>query len=118
MSVGDVIRMEDDHFVAADLLLISTSEPSGLCYIETSELDGETNLKCRQCLSETALLGDDNSKIGAFDAEIICEAPNNRLNKFEGTLIWNNQKWVEKFFLPKNKFICLHFRFDNHWFSD
>ncbi|VDM48034.1 unnamed protein product [Toxocara canis] len=65
---------------------MSTSEPHGLCYIETAELDGETNLKARQALPETFEMGDKLSLIGDFKGEIICEAPNNRLNQFEGKL--------------------------------
>ncbi|KAI5651629.1 phospholipid-transporting ATPase ID [Phthorimaea operculella] len=84
---GDVIRLENDQFVAADILLLSSSEPNGLCYIETAELDGETNLKCRQCLLETAAMGQDDAQLGAFDGEIVCETPNNLLNKFEGNCV-------------------------------
>ncbi|XP_060804659.1 probable phospholipid-transporting ATPase IM isoform X1 [Amyelois transitella] len=91
VQVGDVIRLENDQFVAADILLLSSSEPNGLCYIETAELDGETNLKCRQCLPETAAMGQDDAQLGAFDGEIVCETPNNLLNKFEGTLSWREQ---------------------------
>ncbi|XP_013169836.1 PREDICTED: probable phospholipid-transporting ATPase IM isoform X4 [Papilio xuthus] len=91
VQVGDVIRLENDQFVAADILLLSSSEPNGLCYIETAELDGETNLKCRQCLLETAAMGQDDGQLGAFDGEIVCETPNNLLNKFEGTLSWRDQ---------------------------
>ncbi|XP_050349752.1 probable phospholipid-transporting ATPase IM isoform X2 [Nymphalis io] len=91
VQVGDVIRLENDQFVAADILLLSSSEPNGLCYIETAELDGETNLKCRQCLLETAAMGQDDAQLGAFDGEIVCETPNNLLNKFDGTLSWRDQ---------------------------
>ncbi|KAL6435703.1 hypothetical protein ACFW04_005540 [Cataglyphis niger] len=94
VQVGDVIRMENDQFVAADVLLLSTSEPNGLCYIETAELDGETNLKCRQCLPETAEMMDNHELIGQFDGEIVCEIPNNLLNKFDGILTWKGQKYA------------------------
>uniref|UniRef100_T1JEU8 Phospholipid-transporting ATPase n=1 Tax=Strigamia maritima TaxID=126957 RepID=T1JEU8_STRMM len=93
VQAGDVIRMEDDQFVAADLLVISTSEPNGLCYIETAELDGETNLKSRQCLPETAELGEDLEALGSFDCEITCEPPNNNLNKFDGVLTWQGDRF-------------------------
>ncbi|XP_020292999.1 phospholipid-transporting ATPase ID isoform X5 [Pseudomyrmex gracilis] len=94
VQVGDVIRMENDQFVAADVLLLTTSEPNGLCYIETAELDGETNLKCRQCLPETAEMMDNHELIGQFDGEIVCETPNNLLNKFDGTLTWKGRKYA------------------------
>ncbi|XP_023317727.1 probable phospholipid-transporting ATPase IM isoform X2 [Trichogramma pretiosum] len=94
VQVGDVIRMENDQFVAADVLLLTTSEPNGLCYIETAELDGETNLKCRQCLQETAEMMDNHELIGNFDGEIICETPNNLLNKFDGILTWKGKKYI------------------------
>uniref|UniRef100_A0A8D8TK06 Probable phospholipid-transporting ATPase IM n=1 Tax=Cacopsylla melanoneura TaxID=428564 RepID=A0A8D8TK06_9HEMI len=91
VCVGDIIQMESNQFVAADVLLLSTSEPNGLAFIETSELDGETNLKCRQCIPETAQLGHD---VGNFDGDIICETPNNLLNKFDGVLYWKNSQYV------------------------
>lgn len=83
--------MENDQFVAADILLLSSSEPNGLCFIETAELDGETNLKIKQCLVETAAMSQD--LLWEFNGEIICEPPNNLLNKFDGTLIWKNQRY-------------------------
>lgn len=92
VKVGDIIKLENNQFVAADLLLLSSSEPHGLCYIETSELDGETNLKVRHALSVTSELGADIGKLAKFDGIVICEAPNNKLDKFTGVLTWKDSK--------------------------
>lgn len=92
-QVGDVIRMENNQFIAADILLLSSSEPNGLCFIETAELDGETNLKCKQCLVETAEMGQRDDLLWEFNGEINCEPPNNLLNRFDGTLLWRNQRY-------------------------
>ncbi|XP_072702817.1 phospholipid-transporting ATPase ID isoform X1 [Ciconia boyciana] len=92
VRVGDIIKLENNQFVAADLLLLSSSEPHGLCYIETAELDGETNMKVRQAIPVTSELSD-TSKLARFDGEVICEPPNNKLDKFGGTLYWKENKY-------------------------
>uniref|UniRef100_A0A672J5F0 Phospholipid-transporting ATPase n=1 Tax=Salarias fasciatus TaxID=181472 RepID=A0A672J5F0_SALFA len=92
VRVGDIIKLENKQFVAADLLLLSSTEPHGLCYIETAELDGETNMKVRQSVSVTSELGDPNN-LASFDGEVVCEPPNNKLDRFCGTLYWRDKKY-------------------------
>ncbi|KAM6106488.1 phospholipid-transporting ATPase ID [Pterocles gutturalis] len=91
VRVGDIIKLENNQFVAADLLLLSSSEPHGLCYVETAELDGETNTKVRQAIPVTSELGD-TGKLARFDGEVVCEPPNNKLDKFGGMLHWGDTK--------------------------
>ncbi|XP_018620657.1 phospholipid-transporting ATPase ID isoform X2 [Scleropages formosus] len=93
VRVGDIIKLENNQFVAADLLLLSSSEPYGLSYVETAELDGETNLKVRQALTVTSELGADIHKLAEFDGEVVCEPPNNKLDRFTGTLLWKDGKF-------------------------
>ncbi|KAM9807757.1 phospholipid-transporting ATPase ID [Neosynchiropus ocellatus] len=92
VRVGDIIKLENNQPVAADVLLLCSSEPHGLCYVETAELDGETNLKVRRALTVTSDLGD-SSRIADFDGEVKCEPPNNKLDKFVGTLIWGDNNY-------------------------
>uniref|UniRef100_A0A3Q3X8Y6 Phospholipid-transporting ATPase n=1 Tax=Mola mola TaxID=94237 RepID=A0A3Q3X8Y6_MOLML len=94
VQVGDIIKLENNQFVTADLLLLSSSEPLNLVYIETAELDGETNLKVRQSLTVAGDLGDDIEKLADFNGEVCCEAPNNRLDRFMGTLSYAGQKYA------------------------
>uniref|UniRef100_A0A8C2QWV8 Phospholipid-transporting ATPase n=1 Tax=Capra hircus TaxID=9925 RepID=A0A8C2QWV8_CAPHI len=52
----------------------------------------ETNLKVRHALSVTSELGADISRLAKFDGIVVCEAPNNKLDKFTGVLSWNGSK--------------------------
>uniref|UniRef100_A0A8C9V7T1 Phospholipid-transporting ATPase n=1 Tax=Scleropages formosus TaxID=113540 RepID=A0A8C9V7T1_SCLFO len=91
IHVGDVVRLKKNDFVPADIVLLSSSNPNSLCYVETAELDGETNLKFKMGLKVTDEHLQEEQQIANFDAMIECEEPNNRLDKFTGVMKWNNE---------------------------
>lgn len=50
VRVGDFVRIYNDEEIPADVIILSTSDADGACYVETKNLDGETNLKVRQAV--------------------------------------------------------------------
>ena len=48
LHVGMIVKIKRDEYFPADLIIINSSGPKGICYIETKDLDGETNLKHKQ----------------------------------------------------------------------
>uniref|UniRef100_A0A671TBY8 Phospholipid-transporting ATPase n=1 Tax=Sinocyclocheilus anshuiensis TaxID=1608454 RepID=A0A671TBY8_9TELE len=78
VQVGDIVKLENNEFVTADLLLLSSSEPLNLIYIETAELDGLVSKHVNVNINLFILL--------YISGEVRCEPPNNRLDKFTGTL--------------------------------
>uniref|UniRef100_A0A6Q2YWG3 Phospholipid-transporting ATPase n=1 Tax=Esox lucius TaxID=8010 RepID=A0A6Q2YWG3_ESOLU len=93
IEVGDVVRLNKNDHIPADILLLSSSNPNSLCYVETAELDGETNLKFKMGLKETDERLQEESQLAQFDAMIVCEEPNNRLDKFTGTMHWRRDRF-------------------------
>ncbi|KAM7280288.1 hypothetical protein ACFE04_007422 [Oxalis oulophora] len=85
LRVGDIVRIEKDQLFPADLILLSSSFDVGICYVETTNLDGETNLKLKQSLESTSKLNDD-SCFQNFKAVIRCEDPNANLYSFVGSI--------------------------------
>ncbi|KAL3824467.1 hypothetical protein ACJIZ3_020496 [Penstemon smallii] len=90
LRVGDIVKVKKDQFFPADLLLLSSSYEDGICYVETMNLDGETNLKVKQSL-ETTLPLDDDQTFKEFSATIRCEDPNPNLYSFVGNLDYDRQ---------------------------
>jgi len=87
VAVGDVVRVDNERFFPADLVLLASSEPQGMCYVETSNLDGETNLKIRSAASQATADMDNPDRMADFRAIIDCEPPNRNLYDFKGNLI-------------------------------
>ncbi|QSS51826.1 P-type ATPase [Histoplasma capsulatum var. duboisii H88] len=85
VAVGDIVKVESEQPFPADLVLLASSEPEGLCYIETANLDGETNLKIKQAIPETADLVSP-SQLGRLTGRIKSEQPNSSLYTYEATL--------------------------------
>ncbi|KAL2156173.1 hypothetical protein VTH82DRAFT_918 [Thermothelomyces myriococcoides] len=85
VAVGDIVRVESEEPFPADLVLLASSEPEGLCYIETANLDGETNLKIKQALPETASMVS-STELSRLGGRIRSEQPNSSLYTYEATL--------------------------------
>ena len=85
VKVGDIVRVESEEPFPADLVLLATSEPEGLCYIETANLDGETNLKIKQAIPETANLVSPGD-LSRLSGKVRSEQPNSSLYTYEATL--------------------------------
>jgi phospholipid-transporting ATPase len=89
VKVGDIVKVLDKEFFPADLILLSSGEPHSICYIQTSNLDGETNLKVRQGLPQTADMISSN-QLKELKGVIECELPNRNLYEFAGTFRLQN----------------------------
>uniref|UniRef100_A0A8C4XQG3 Phospholipid-transporting ATPase n=1 Tax=Falco tinnunculus TaxID=100819 RepID=A0A8C4XQG3_FALTI len=93
VAVGDIVKVTNGQHLPADMIIISSSEPQAMCYIETANLDGETNLKIRQGLSQTASL-QSREELMKVSGRIECEGPNRHLYDFTGNLRLDGQSPV------------------------
>ena len=66
-----IVQVKDREYFPADLVLLSSTNPEGVSYIETMNLDGETNLKMKKALKET---WDLSSPVSALQFKMKCAA--------------------------------------------
>ncbi|KXN90751.1 putative phospholipid-transporting ATPase IIB [Leucoagaricus sp. SymC.cos] len=90
IRVGDLVLLEKNQRVPADMVLLHTSEESGTCFIRTDQLDGETDWKLRVAVPETQKLQE--ADLVKLDAEIYArtaDAPIKDIHRFIGTFTLN-----------------------------
>ena len=83
-----LVKVNENEFFPCDMYVLNTSLKKGICFIETKNLDGETNLKHKQVEKEIMKIGTtEQSFTTDFQGTSIeCETPNEFLYKFEGNL--------------------------------
>ncbi|OQR85207.1 phospholipid-transporting ATPase, partial [Thraustotheca clavata] len=95
--VGDIIKVSNREVIPADCVILGAYEsdpinPTGICYIETKSLDGETNLKLRQGLECTYTVVQDDSHLADLKGHVMCEIPNSSIHRFCGSITLNSGK--------------------------
>jgi len=85
-----MVKVMENEAFPADLILIKSSLPRGVCYVETKNLDGETNMKQKLASEhvETIMENEDRKVLEAVKgAKIECEPPNEFLYRFDGNFV-------------------------------
>lgn len=84
ICVGNIVWLRENDEVPCDLVLIGTSDPQGLCYVETAALDGETDLKTRVVAS--ACMGIDSELLHKIKGVIECPIPDKDIRRFDANM--------------------------------
>uniref|UniRef100_A0AAY4BBK9 Phospholipid-transporting ATPase n=1 Tax=Denticeps clupeoides TaxID=299321 RepID=A0AAY4BBK9_9TELE len=88
LHVGDFVKVLSNEVIPADILLLHTSDPNGVCHIETANLDGETNLKQRKVVPG---FFNPVRNMAVHRHIFVCEKPNSDLNHFKGYIEKDDQ---------------------------
>ena len=133
VRVGDLIEIHNRENIPADIVMLSCSDPKGTCFVMTSNLDGETNLKPRVISPDLRAAtapprepgqgqaqGGDADKAGertrgvlalaASGAFVECDLPNQKLEHFDGALVVRYRAKSGDFFISNRRAVVFSSR--------
>ena len=90
VRVGDILRVQRGETFPADILFLRADTEDGMspeaCYVQTAQLDGETNLKLRTALAGTVDEFPTTEDLASYRGKIRAEPPNGIFGRFTGTI--------------------------------
>lgn len=94
LRVGDLVKISEDEIFPADLVLVASSSPDGVCFVQTGSLDGEKSLKkkvipklMKEVIPQTGFAFD-------FTGQCEADAPGRDLEKFHGRIELEGKKFT------------------------
>ena len=93
VKVGDILQVKENESFPADLILLSCADQRGVAFINTMNLDGETNLKERISPESTKSLRDP-SHLYSTDFTVNTDEPNPSLLYWNCNLQVNHNQWI------------------------
>jgi hypothetical protein len=94
LMVGDIIKVASGEVFPADVLFLSAThddpDEHTVCFVQTAQLDGETNLKLKKTterLSEAFLTAE---KCSEFNGTVEAGAPDASFSAFDGAMHFSN----------------------------
>ncbi|XP_059644919.1 phospholipid-transporting ATPase 1-like [Cornus florida] len=90
IRAGEVVKICADETIPCDMVLLGTSDSSGIAYIQTMNLDGESNLKTRYARQETTPMVAEGGTISGL---IRCEQPNRNIYEFTANMEFKGLKF-------------------------
>ena len=107
LNIGEIVEVLQEEPFPADLILLDSDLPEGICYIETGTLDGEKTLKQKEAPKETKGKFNENeekSKQFELSGNAIADHPNPELYQLNGkmhlTFTTNNSNGKEDYNIP------------------
>ncbi|KAG1138765.1 hypothetical protein G6F38_010314 [Rhizopus arrhizus] len=85
IRVGDLLYINKDQRVPADMILLRTTEETGASFIRTDQLDGETDWKLRLAIPSLQRLNSDQDLLN-IKGHIYADAPHKDIHNFVGTI--------------------------------
>lgn len=103
LEVGEIVLLKSGDTIPADMILLGSSEINGVAFVETSCLDGESNLKKKEAVMKVAqyLTRDIDTALGRMPnvaGTVSCEPPNQHLITYDGSLSY---KIEDQEYLPR-----------------
>uniref|UniRef100_A0A915E3K7 Phospholipid-transporting ATPase n=1 Tax=Ditylenchus dipsaci TaxID=166011 RepID=A0A915E3K7_9BILA len=94
LLVGDLIHVSCNQEIPADIVLVRSSDPHGAVFVETSNLDGESNLKQKCVVGQCRAFCNRSHKIDPenFKVKISVNHPDSRLNNTSGSITYDNNE--------------------------